>query len=413
MLLFILLSITVTLDEAINRALMESPIYLQAKNNLLIQQKTNSFIYSGLLPGVYGSYEYYRSKGRIRGIELFDTTKAYNVALDWDLKLTDFMDAYSTHYRNSSAYFSFIDSRNEVIFQVVTAYLNSLMMESLLLSKEKAVERSLNNLRLVEEKLKLGSASRAELLKSKVDNLQAQYDLLRARKEDRVAKLNLKKFIGVDPADSLKLTTPSIEFELPEKDYIMEEAIRNDPTLSMYNAEKTSAKIDLLSNTTNNLFSLSVSTSYGYSGEEFPSSSAIWDEGYYSRVRLSISVPIFTGFSRVNQIMISRLRLSIAEIQVNDREREIRILTEDGYLGYREALEKLKLARATLDLADESYKATLERYRLGESSIIELLSAEEDFLQAQYSSTQALFDWYLSIYKLKRLMGDFRFIESK
>jgi outer membrane protein TolC len=393
------------MDDAINKALIKSPIYLKAKNNLLIQQKTNSFIYSGLLPQAYGSYEYYRSKGKIRGIELFDTTKAYNVSIDWDLKLTDFIDAYSSHYRNSSAYFSFLNERNEVIFQTVSTYLNSLMMENLLLSKEKAVERSKNNFRLVEERMKLGSASRAELLKSNVDYLQAQYDLLRAKKEDRVARLNLKKLIGIDPMDSIKLVMPSIEFEPPEKIYIVEEALRNDPIFNMYNTEKTSAKLDLLSTSTNQLFSLSIRSTYGYSGEEFPSSSSIWDEGYYSSLRLSITVPLFTGFSRVNRIMISRLRLSLAEIQSEDRERAIKIAAEDGYLGYKESLEKLELSRATEELAGESYKATEERYRLGEASIIELLSAEEDLLQAQYSSTQALFDYYISIYKIKQLMG--------
>lgn len=404
-LLLFISSTTLSMDEAINKALIKSPIYLQAKNNLLIQQKTNSFIYSGLLPQVYGSYEYYRSRGRIRGLELFDTTKAYNVSIDWDLKLTDFIDAYSSHYRNNTAYFSFLNERNEVIFQTVSTYLNSLMMENLLLSKEKAVERSKNNLRLVEERLKLGSASRAELLKSNVDYLQAQYDLLRAKKEDRVARLNLKKLIGIDPMDSIKLVIPSIEFEPPERIYIVEEALRNDPIFNMYNAEKTSAKLNLLSTSTNQLFSLSIRSSYGYSGEKFPSSSSVWDEGYYSSLRLSITVPLFTGFSRVNQIMISRLRLSLAEIQSEDRERAIKIAAEDGYLGYKESLEKLELTRATEDLADESYKATEERYRLGEASIIELLSAEEDLLQAQYSSTQALFDYYISIYKIKQLMG--------
>ena len=407
MIFLLFFSITLSLDDAINMGLRDSPLYLQAKNNLMIQQKTNSFVYSDLLPKAYGSYVYSEFKGSFPGIEPI-YARDYNVSLDWRLELTDFINAYSTHYRNNSAYFSFLDSRNEVIFQVVTSYLNSLMMGRLLLSKEKAVERSKNNLRLVEEKLKLGSASRAELLKSKVDHLQAQYDLLRARKEDRVAKLNLKKLIGLDPMDSLELATPSIEFELPERDTIMKKALKSDPTLNMYNAEKTSARLDLLSNTTNQLFSLSVVGSYGYTGDDFPTSST-WDEGYYSSVRLSISVPIFTGFSRVNEIMISRLRLSTADIQVQDREKEIRILAEDGYLGYKEAVEKVELTKATLDLADESYKATLERYQLGEASIIELLSAEEDLLQAQYSATQALFDWYLSIYKLMRLMGTFSF----
>jgi outer membrane protein TolC len=37
--------------------------------------------------------------------------------------------------------------------------------------------------------------------------------------------------------------------------------------------------------------------------------------------------------------------------------------------------------------------------------MIELLGAEESLLEAQYSLTEARFDWYLSLYRLKRLMG--------
>ncbi len=403
MILLLMLSVSLSLDEAIDRALIESPLYLLAKNNLMIQQKTNSFVYSNLIPNAYGSYNYSEFRGSFPGIEPI-YTRDYSVSLNWDLKLTDFVDAYSTHYRNSSAYFSFLESKNEVIFQVVTTYLNSLKMGRLLSSKEKAVERWRNDLRLIEERLRLGSASKADLLKSKVNHLQAQYDLLIAKKEDRVARLNLKKLIGMDLTDSLFLIEPSLEFELPEKETITQKALENDPYLNMYNAEKTSAKLDLLSNTTNQLFSLSVNGKYGYSGDDFPTSST-WDEGYYSSVRLSIVIPIFTGFSRVNDIMISRLRLSVAEIEVRDREREIRISAEDGYLGYKESVENVELTKATIDLANESYTATEERYRLGEASIIELLSAEEDLLQAQYSATQALFDYYLSIYKMKRIMG--------
>jgi len=403
-LLLLFSSITLNLDEAINRALSESLLYLQAKKNFLIQQKTNSFIYSKLFPNVYGRYDYSRSHGTSSGLELFDTTKSYNVTLSWDLKLTDFVDAYSTRHKNSSVYFSFLDTRNEIVFQVVTAYLNSLMMEQLLLSKGKAVERSRNNLLLVEEKMNLGSASKAELLKSKVDHLQAQYELLRTKKGERVAKLALAKLIGMEPTDTLNLTEPSIKFGLPSKDSILNDALRNDPPLNMYKASARSAKLDLLSNTANQLFSLSLNGSYGYSGDNFPSSS-LWDEGDFYSIRLSISVPLFTSFSRVNQIMISRLQLSVAEMQARDREREIRISVEDGYLGYKESVEKLTLTKTTLELAKESYKATEERYRLGEASIIELLSAEEDLLQAQYSTTQALFDYYLSIYKVKRTMG--------
>jgi len=79
---------------------------------------------------------------------------------------------------------------------------------------------------------------------------------------------------------------------------------------------------------------------------------------------------------------------------------------EGECLSYREALEKLYLARETLEFAKESHEATNERYKLGEASVIEFLEAEEDLLEAEYSMTQARFDWYLSIYKIKRLTGE-------
>ena len=404
MIVLLFLSVNLSLDQAIDKALMNSYLYLRAKKNLLIQQKTNSFIYSDLLPQIYGGYDYSRSHSIATGMDLYDTTSTYSVSLSWNLKPTDFLDAYSTHYKNSSAYSYFQEMRDEVIFQAVTSYLNSFMMDELLQSKEKAVERTRNNFLLVKEKLRLGSASRAELLKSEVDYKQSQYELLRARKDQRVARLKLTKLIGMDPTDSLVLHEPSIEFELPAKDSIHHLALLTDPTLNMYRSDVRSAKLDLLSNTTNQLFSLSLSGNYGYSGEDFPSSS-VWDDGDHYSIGVSITVPIFTGFSRVNSIMLSRLKLSLAELELSERERDIRISVVDIYLGYRESMEKVELTRIILELAKESYKAAEERYRLGEASIIELLVAEEDLLQAHYSVTQAKFDYYLAIYKLKRLMG--------
>jgi len=401
---FLLFSVTITLDQAVDKSLKKSPIYLQAKQSFQIQQKVNSLVYSDLLPGIYGGYDYTHTSQTTGGVSWSDTIRTFNLNLSWGLKPTDLIDAYSTHWKNSSVYYSFLEVRNGIVYQVASQYLSTLMLGKLLKSKEKAVQRTENNLLLVDEKLKLGSASTAELLKAKVDNLQAQYNFLDTKNLERVSSLNLKKLIGLEATDSISLSDPSIEFELPPKDSILELAEKTDPNLNEYRANVRSSRLNLLSRTTNQLFSISFSGSYGYYGEEFPTSSVLADNNNY-RIGMSISVPLFAGFSRVNQVMISKLQLSLAEMRLKDREREIRISAEDAYLGYQESEQKLKLAVTTLKLAEESYKATEERYRLGEASIIELLGAEEDLLQAQYSDTQARFDWYLSIYKLKRIMG--------
>jgi len=181
--------------------------------------------------------------------------------------------------------------------------------------------------------------------------------------------------------------------------------MKTDPLYNKYKSESSAAKYDLLGGTTEDLFSVSFFTDFQHTGDEFPSSSTLRDSYDYS-IGLSITVPIFTGFSRFNTYTINRLKKDLADINLQDRERELTVAVEDGYLSYQETEEKLDLAEATLEFARESHDATNERYTLGEASIIEFLEAEEDLLEAEYSLTQARFDWYLSVYKIKRLTGE-------
>ena len=140
-------------------------------------------------------------------------------------------------------------------------------------------------------------------------------------------------------------------------------------------------------------------------GDDFPSTSVLQDNYDYS-IGLSITVPIFTGFSRWSKLTINRLKKDLADINLSDRERVLRVAVEDEYLSFQETKEKLELASATLEFATESHQAASERYSLGEASVIEFLEAEEDLLEAEYSMTQARFEWYLSVYKIKRLIGN-------
>jgi outer membrane protein TolC len=129
-------------------------------------------------------------------------------------------------------------------------------------------------------------------------------------------------------------------------------------------------------------------------------------DNYDYSIGLSITIPIFTGFSRFNKFTINRLKKDLADIDLRDRERELNVTVENEYLSYQETKEKLDLAEATLEFAEESHEATTQRYALGEASVIEFLEAEEDLLEAEYSMTEARFDWYLSVYKIRRLTGN-------
>lgn len=405
MIVFILLFFNLTLGNAIEMGLKESPTYLQAKKEFLIRQKTNASAYSSLLPYASAGYVEARTRSIVDDIEIFDSSDSYyNVKMEWDLTPGDLLNAFSAHYGNNSAYFSFMDMRNEIIYEIVSQYLNSLRLEKLYESRETAVKRTENNLRFIEEKKRLGSASKAEVLQGKVNNLQAQLDFMETEKNRRLYLLRLKKLIGLEAGDSVYLEEPEIDSTIPSKDSILALAMEEDPLVNEYSSELKKARFDFTNTSINNLFTFSVGVVYQYQDEMTPSPSVLRDNYDYS-IGFSISIPLFTGFSRINETIIAQLQVDLAELKLQEREKELRIAVEEDYLLYEEARQKFQLAETTLSFAEESHKAASERYRLGESSMIELLGAEEDLLRAQYSLTEARFDWYLSLYRLKRLMG--------
>jgi len=403
--IFILLSLSLTLEDAIEMGLRESPTYLQAKKQFMITQKTNASAYSTLLPTASAGYVEARTRSRLDGVEIYDSVDSYyNVRMEWDLTPGDFFNAFSAHYGNSSAYFSFMETRNQTIYEIISQYLNTLKLEKLFESRETAVKRTENNLNLIEEKKRLGSASSAEVLQGKVNNLQAQYDLMETEKNRKLYLLRLKKLIGFAAGDSLLLEEPKVDFKMPKKDSILILAMDKDPLINEYNSELKKARFDFTNTSMNSLFTVSFGAVYQYQDSRIPNSALLHDNYDYS-IGFSISIPLFTGFSRVNDMIIAELRVDIAELKLEEREKELSISVEEDYMLYEEARKKLQLAETTLNFAEESHTAASERYRLGESSMIELLGAEEDLLRAQYSLTEARFDWYLSLYRLKRLMG--------
>ncbi len=405
MIFLLLMAFNLTLEDAIELGLKESPIYLKAKKNFIIQQKNNSFVYSDLLPEINGGYSWVKTQSETQGVSSFDTTSGYSLSAAWELGPGDLFNSFSTHYRNSSAFYSFVDAQNSIVYGIAFQYLKTLMMQKLLESRNAGANRTEKNLNLVEEKKALGLASNAEVLKAKVDHFQSRINLLDTKKQARVSSLMLNNLIGLSAKDSLMLTEPEIEFEILSKDSILHMAMENDPLYNQYKSEASAAKYDVLGGTTKDLFSVSFFADFQYSGDDFPQTSVLKDNYDYS-IGLAVTVPIFTGFSRFNKFTINRLKKDLADINLNDRERELNVVVEDEYLSYKETKEKLDLAGTTLEFAQESHQATSERYNLGEASIIEFLEAEEDLLEAEYSMTQARFDWYLSVYKIERLTGN-------
>ena len=97
----------------------------------------------------------------------------------------------------------YIKKKSDIILKVKGDYYNLLKTRKLLRVAEKALKESEQNLDKTEELYKLGSASRADMLKAKVNFLENKLGLLTATKSVKLSQSILCNTIGFPP-DSTK-----------------------------------------------------------------------------------------------------------------------------------------------------------------------------------------------------------------
>jgi len=395
----ILFSFLLTLDDALTRLKEQSydaSLYLI---QMKIQQKTYSMGYSNLFPSMSSS----GSKTTSYPGE-YDTY-SIRFSLNQNLSIDNWLNGVNTHFKNSETYYTYLDNLSNLMLTAVNDYMDAYVTKRLLDVRKKALKRTGYYREKIDEMLKLGSASKADLLKAEVSWYQAQIDLERARKAYREALLTLKYLLKIDTSDSLELTAPIPETKALPLDTLKSIAYRERPDIRALHEKLVSLRIELASNLSSYLPSINFSGNYGYTGSDIPETKDEWDAGDSYSFTLSLSLPLFSGFNRVNNTIIKKLQIQMAEFELEKKKNQIDIEVEDAYYSLKEAEKMLKLARKNLELAKESSEASRLRYELGEASIIELLSGEEDLLNAEYSYESAVKDYIVSIYRLKKVIG--------
>jgi len=137
--------------------------------------------------------------------------------------------------------------------------------------------------------------------------------------------------------------------------------------------------------------------------EEFQAS----DEGfgYSGAMRVALSLPVFDQFQRSSQTTAARAALDDAQAELRDaRLAALESLTQ--WLGsYRAADERVSTQAATLDAAQEDLREHQEQYRVGTSTLLDVLTSQATLVQARHDLIQARYDRRIAKAQLEALTG--------
>jgi outer membrane protein len=129
----------------------------------------------------------------------------------------------------------------------------------------------------------------------------------------------------------------------------------------------------------------------------------------YSRdpysMSLTVSLPLFDGFSRERQVEQARVAQSDASLRV--RAEELRIQTEvaTALHNVTTARRSAELEARNAELADEQLRLARERYRVGSAAFIELSDAETMKARADRAYLTSVYQFHESLAALEAAVG--------
>jgi outer membrane protein len=123
------------------------------------------------------------------------------------------------------------------------------------------------------------------------------------------------------------------------------------------------------------------------------------------QARLSISLPIFTNFSRT--LRVSEARAQHGDMEEAVRARGLGVQTEvsQAFLTLQTAFRTIGLQDTNRAAAREQLQLATERYRVGSGTFFELLDAQVAGLRAENDYVNAIYDYHKSLAALEAAVG--------
>jgi len=319
--------VDVTLSDAIQRALLVQPGMVQAQGGVRTANAQRLASNGAFLPTVSVGGGSSRSGGsQIVGNQIVPaparTSFSGTLTANWDL-FTGFRRIAARRASGAlqeAADAGLISQRYTVILQTKVAFYNAIATEELVRVADAQVARTRQQLQISTEKLRAGSATRSDSLRSVVELGNAQIALLQAQANFAFAQATLGRQIGIDSA--VRAVPDSALPPAPDTTGLRETSLSTAPEVRQTEAQARAARAQVWISRSAYWPTFSTTVSKGSSGGIAPWTSTA---GYLDNwaVRFSVNLTLFNGFVREQGLTNSSVTRDNAEAVAADTRRQV------------------------------------------------------------------------------------------
>ncbi|MGA8263176.1 MAG: TolC family protein [Ignavibacteriaceae bacterium] len=423
-----------SLDQAIKIALQKNTTLKKAENNLDVSESNVKVAYGNFLPSlnVGGGWSWNRSEdaGGYRNLggsvllvpPTTSESRYYNAGVNSSITLFDGLSNFATLSQSKenleSARLQLENLKQNIVFQTISLYYSVENAMQQMKVQEDNVKWNKRNLETITERNKLGSVTLADVYSQQVQAGNAELASIQAKNNYETAKSNLLSYLALDVLEDYSLTDSLTSQEKDilnrklSEDYnnlteLVNKALNTRPDYKSAQLNLESAQNGITIARSGHLPSLTGSASYNLS-----SNTLSWTDLQNSKtysVGLRLSIPIFSGFRISNAVQAAEVNEMNTQLNLNDLERTVKQNIQQTYLNLQAAEKSLDVNRTNIDAAAENQKIQEERYSLGSSTLLDVLTANSNYTAARSNLISAQFSYIQLSQQLKFYLGELEY----
>jgi len=400
----------VSLDEAVARALVWSPALAQSQNTVLGAEQTRRTSLGSFIPSLSANSS--TSRGSSTRFDpnlnrnVTGNSESYSMGLNTNVQLfTGFRRGAELDRSNSelgAAEARYDDQRFQVTLATKTQYYQALRQADLLDVARSRLQRAEESLAFTRRRAEVGTGTRSDTLRARLEVQNARQAILVNESSLRAARLNLGRQIGVQgPVAAILpqgIGPAPLPFGEEEMIRIAEDA---SPSVRAAWASTAAASAGVRVSRAQFMPTLGTSGSYNWNNSE-----ANWDSGRTGwSASLSLSYPIFNGFSREAGMARSLNAERLARVQEEDARLAARVEVDNALRSLETAELAIALAEESIVVAEEDLRVIQLRYELGVATILEVVNSQVALDEQLVNLVTARYDYAVARAQLEALLG--------
>jgi len=290
-------------------------------------------------------------------------------------------------------------AEDEIILSVKEAFFGILQNQEQLGLAKGILTRRNEALVLIKLRYEAGRESLPAVKEAEADLSKAEFDKMRAEEELSLSHITLNLLLGRPRNQEIAIAYEDEKFVFPALEKIISDAKSGRPEMRSLSANTRALDAQLTQAKSGYYPSVSLSSSYGWSGSE------LWDQEGSWGVGISLSFSLFDGFARRASVGQAKLSIKENNIEMRELEQELEQEIEQAWINLKLAEKTVEVNEKTLQAAKDIYQLTKMQYEQGKTSYFFLQQKESDLTSAENAIVSAQYNLRVMDARLLKAWG--------